>query len=211
MKRIFSTVLIALCAVLAFSSCETLDPDKDFSGTIYGFWVVDKLVVDASVTINGKTTTTSTPTDFSGEYCRLNLDTSHIATLWFNLEWPDTETFTYNESTQRIEFKKGLDKGDNGKALEDVNTIRRRAGIPEMNNYSAFGYKDVLEVVLDERRMELCFEGHRYFDMLRNQLPLDRRYVGYHTWEVIQPTDLRIAMLISQDEINSAGIEQNPR
>ncbi len=102
-------------------------------------------------------------------------------------------------------------KGDNGKALEDVNTIRRRAGIPEMNNYSAFGYKDVLEVVLDERRMELCFEGHRYFDMLRNQLPLDRRYVGYHTWEVIQPTDLRIAMLISQDEINSAGIEQNPR
>ena len=102
-------------------------------------------------------------------------------------------------------------KGDNGKALEDVNTIRRRAGIPEMNNYSAFGYKDVLEVVLDERRMELCFEGHRYFDMLRNQLPLDRRYVGYHTWEIIQPTDLRIAMLISQDEINSAGIEQNPR
>ena len=117
MKRIFSTVLIALCAVLAFSSCETLDPDKDFSGTIYGFWVVDKLVVDASVTINGKTTSSTTTTDFSGEYCRLNLDTSHIATLWFNLEWPDSEKFSYDESIQRIEFKKGLDKGDNGKAI----------------------------------------------------------------------------------------------
>ena len=117
MKRIFSTVLIALCAVLAFSSCETLDPNKDFSGTIYGFWVVDKLVVDASVTINGNTTTNTTTTDFSGEYCRLNLDTSHIATLWFNLEWPDSETFTYDESTGRIEFKKGLDKGDNGKTI----------------------------------------------------------------------------------------------
>ena len=56
-------------------------------------------------------------TDFSGEYCRLNLDTSHIATLWFNLEWPDMESFTYSEATQRIEFKKGLDKGDNGKAI----------------------------------------------------------------------------------------------
>ena len=117
MKRIFSTVLIALCAVLAFSSCETLDPYKDLSGTIYGFWVVDKLVVDASITINGNTTSSTTTTDFSGEYCRLNLDTSHIATLWFNLEWPDSEKFSYDESTQRIEFKKGLDKGDNGKAI----------------------------------------------------------------------------------------------
>ncbi len=99
----------------------------------------------------------------------------------------------------------------NGEALADVNTIRRRAGIPEMNNYSTFGYNNVLEVVLDERRMELCFEGHRFFDVFRNKLPMDRRYVGYHTWEVIQPGDLRIAMLISQDEINSAGIPQNPR
>ena len=100
---------------------------------------------------------------------------------------------------------------EGGKALADVNTIRRRAGIPEMNNYAAFGYNSVLDVVLDERRMELCFEGHRYFDVFRNKLAMDRRYVGYHTWEIIQPDDLRLAMLISQDEINSAGIEQNPR
>ena len=117
MKRIFSTILIALCAVLAFSSCETLDPDKDFSGTIYGFWVVDKLVVDASLTINGTTTSNTSTIDFTNEYCRLNLDTSHIATLWFNLEWPDSEKFSYDESTKRIEFKKGLDKGDDGKAI----------------------------------------------------------------------------------------------
>ena len=109
----------------------------------------------------------------------------------------------------RAEAYAKLNEG--GKALADVNTIRRRAGIPEMNNYAAFGYNSVLEVVLDERRMELCFEGHRYFDVFRNKLAMDRRYVGYHTWEIIQPDDLRLAMLISQDEINSAGIEQNPR
>ena len=109
----------------------------------------------------------------------------------------------------RAEAYAKLNEG--GKALADVNTIRRRAGIPEMNNYAAFGYNSVLEVVLDERRMELCFEGHRYFDVFRNKLAMDRRYVGYHTWEIIQPDDIRIAMLISQDEINSAGIEQNPR
>ena len=101
--------------------------------------------------------------------------------------------------------------GQDGKALDDVNTIRRRAGIPDMTNISDFGYSKALDVVLDERRMELCFEGHRYFDIFRNQLPMDRRYTGYHTWEIIQPDDLRIAMLISQDEVNSAGIDQNPR
>ena len=117
MRKFFSIALIALCAAFALTSCETLDPDKDFSGTIYGFWVVDKLEVDASLTINGTTTSHTSTTDFTGEYCRLNLDTSHIATLWFNLEWPDSETFTYSESTNQIEFKKGLDKGDNGKAI----------------------------------------------------------------------------------------------
>ena len=117
MKRLITTLVIAACAVLAFSSCETLDPDKDFSGTPYGFWVVDKLEVDASITLNGNTTSTTNTTDFTRDYCRLNLDTSHIATLWFNLEWPDSEAFTYDETAKRIEFKKGLDKGDNGRAI----------------------------------------------------------------------------------------------
>ena len=103
--------------------------------------------------------------------------------------------------------------GQDGKALEDVNTIRRRAGVHEYSSgdLSGFGYGKALDVVLDERRMELCFEGHRFFDVFRNRLPMDRRYVGYHTWEIIQPGDLRIALLISQDEINSGGIAQNPR
>ena len=66
-------------------------------------------------------------------------------------------------------------------------------------------------MVLDERNKELCFEGHRYFDVFRNNLPLDRRYVGCHDWEIIQPTDKRIAMLIPLDEINASGIPQNER
>ena len=117
MKKIFSTILIAVFAAFAFNSCETLDPEKDFSGTIYGFWVVDKLEVDASVTAAGTTHQNTSTIDFSKDYCRLNLDPSHIATLWYNLEFPDTEAFSYDESTKRIEFKKGLDKGDNGKAI----------------------------------------------------------------------------------------------
>lgn len=117
MKKFFSTILIGICAAFALCSCETMDPENDFGGTPYGFWVVDKLVVEASVTINGNTTSTTNTTDFSSEYCRLNLDTSHLATLWFNFEFPDVESFTYDESKEMIYFKKGLDKGDNGKAI----------------------------------------------------------------------------------------------
>ncbi|MBO4475592.1 MAG: RagB/SusD family nutrient uptake outer membrane protein [Bacteroidales bacterium] len=103
--------------------------------------------------------------------------------------------------------------GQDGKALDDINTIRRRAGIPELTSgdVNSLGYGTTLDLVLDERRMELCFEGHRFFDVFRNKRALDRRYIGYHTWEIIQPGDLRIAMLISQDEINASGIPQNPR
>ena len=117
MKRIFSMILIGVCAALAFSSCETMDPDKDFSGTPYGFWVVDKLDVEVSLTILGNTTKTTHTTDYTTQYCRLNLDTSNYATLWFNFEAPDIEKFTYDESTGKITFTKGLDKGDNGKAI----------------------------------------------------------------------------------------------
>lgn len=116
MKRLITSFLIALGAAFAFSSCETLDPDKDFSGTPYGFWIVDKLEVEASVTINGNTTSSTNTTDFTGDYCRLNLDTSHMAALWYNLDL-DLETFSYDESARRITFQESLNAGDNGKAI----------------------------------------------------------------------------------------------
>ena len=94
--------------------------------------------------------------------------------------------------------------------------IRDRAGLTgdaEMTagNIAARGYSSVLDLVLDERRRELCYEGHSAFDTFRNNLPMDRRFVGCHDWEIMQPNDPRIALLIPLDEINSSGIDQNKR
>lgn len=109
--------MIAACAALAFSSCETLDPDKDFSGTPYGFWVVDKLVVDASLTINGNTYNSTNTTDFTSDYCRLNLDTSGIASLWYNLDL-GLGSISYDQTAGRITFREdGVHAGDDGKAI----------------------------------------------------------------------------------------------
>jgi hypothetical protein len=116
MKRFILSAMVALCAAFAFSSCETLDPDKDFSGTPYGFWVVDKLEVEVSTTVNGNTTKHTSTTDFTKDYCRLLLDTSHIANLWYNLD-TDFETFTYDSEAKRMTFKESLNAGDNGKAI----------------------------------------------------------------------------------------------
>ena len=117
MKRFFIPVLIAFCAVFTFISCEPQDPYKDFSGTPYGFWIVDKLDVEVSTTINGNTTKHTSTTDFSKYYCRLNLDNvSHLAALWYNLDF-DLEAFSYDEGTGRLTFKESLNAGDNGKAI----------------------------------------------------------------------------------------------
>jgi len=53
--------------------------------------------------------------------------------------------------------------GDENGALKALNTVRKRAGMP---NVSARGEK-LLEAVKHERRIELAFEEHRYFDVRR--------------------------------------------
>jgi hypothetical protein len=103
--------------------------------------------------------------------------------------------------------------GMNAEALADVNVIRTRAGLSGDELFSLsnmHGYQNVLDVVLDERRMELAFEGQRAFDVYRNELSLNREYAGVQPWEIINYTDNKIQYLIPEDEITVSGIQQNP-
>ena len=108
--------------------------------------------------------------------------------------------------------------GNEAKALEYVNIIRKRAGIPEWTgkaHYESEGYKELLDVVLDERRLELCFEGHRAFDLYRNGRAIDRRFAGNQDWEVIELTDdekgldFRFPYCIPFEETSVSGIQGN--
>jgi hypothetical protein len=113
--------------------------------------------------------------------------------------------------------------GDYQGALDDINVIRRRANIPDrMLSGTSSPSTDVLTWVLDERRLELAWEGHRRYDIFRNHLTLDRRYPGSHLVGsastvnlYIEPNDLRIAEFIPRTEIDAypggAGVlVQNP-
>ena len=108
--------------------------------------------------------------------------------------------------------------GNEAKALEYVNVIRSRAGIPvwrDKAHYESEGYKDLLDVVLDERRLELCFEGHRALDLYRNGRAIDRRFAGNQDWEVIELTedekglDFRFPYCIPFEETSVSGIPGN--
>ena len=103
--------------------------------------------------------------------------------------------------------------GNTSAALTDVNAIRTRAGLSGTELFDAgnmHGYTDVLDVVLDERRMELAFEGHRYFDVYRNRRDMDRRFPGIHPWEVIPYTADKIQYPIPYVETSVSHIDQNP-
>ncbi|MBO4361343.1 MAG: RagB/SusD family nutrient uptake outer membrane protein [Paludibacteraceae bacterium] len=104
--------------------------------------------------------------------------------------------------------------GQDAKALDDVNVIRKRAGLTgdalmTAANMAERGYSSTLDVVLDERRLELAFEGFRTLDVFRNKRSLDRRFPGIHTWEVIDCHDPKILYPIPFDEISVSGIQQN--
>lgn len=49
-------------------------------------------------------------------------------------------------------------------AQTPLNIVRTRAGLP---NITTSDYAKMKEIIIHERRMELAFEGHRWFDMIR--------------------------------------------
>ena len=103
--------------------------------------------------------------------------------------------------------------GQDAKAYEDVNAIRTRAGIPAKGMFAAgnlHGYTSALDVVLDERRLELAFEGFRTHDLTRNKLNIDRQYPGAQPWEIVPYNHDHLIYPIPNNEWTVSGIQQNP-
>ena len=79
-------------------------------------------------------------------------------------------------------------KGEKTAAVADLNTVRENRIIPPegetIDDYlydeGTISDDDLPDVVLKERRIELAFEGHRIFDLLRNNKEIIRNYWGFH-------------------------------
>lgn len=108
--------------------------------------------------------------------------------------------------------------GNNDAAIQDVNLIRGRAGLSGNQLYTSIDLKgraSVLDVVLDERRLELAWECQRPGDLFRNNRPMIRAYPGFHSLDrynqTVQPTDNRVIFLIPSRELTlNPNLTPNP-
>jgi hypothetical protein len=56
---------------------------------------------------------------------------------------------------------------DRSGAIEDINVVKTRATVPLLSSATTITNDELLMVIEHERRYELAFEGHRYFDIIR--------------------------------------------
>jgi hypothetical protein len=107
--------------------------------------------------------------------------------------------------------------GQNQLALDNVNIIRQRAGLTgdelfRLDNMR--GYASVMDIVLDERRLEFWLEGHRAQDVFRNKRTMNRSYMAWQGWSgpsYIPYTSNRIINFIHEDELaRNPNLKQNP-
>lgn len=81
-----------------------------------------------------------------------------------------------------------LKAGDEGTALDRLNVVRERAGVPDATSID-------IDFILDERGRELLGEYHRWFDLKRTGKLIER--ASAHNWQI--------------DEANFVGTDGNPK
>jgi len=97
--------------------------------------------------------------------------------------------------------------GKESAAIEDLNIIRERAGVAKYPSVidKREGNDEIFKAILTERSVELAFEGHRFFDLIRMGF-IGETLAFYETW-----TDDDKLLPIPQREIQTnPNMTQNP-
>ncbi|TXK45733.1 RagB/SusD family nutrient uptake outer membrane protein [Pontibacter qinzhouensis] len=100
------------------------------------------------------------------------------------------------------------EQGSPESAQQYVNEVRRRAGLQSLEGLSQ---PEMREVIMQERRVELAYEAHRWFDLVRTgraQEVVNAYYAGKGLNFSIAPHELILPIPRREIEINPA-IKQN--
>lgn len=106
--------------------------------------------------------------------------------------------------------------GDAGGALSLLNQVRERAGLPALKDTDQAALRQAIQ---RERRVELCFEGHRWFDLIRTGTMLStmsaykEKYLKYGGYLVVNYviTDNKVRFPIPFREVSvNPELGQNP-
>ena len=109
-----------------------------------------------------------------------------------------------------IRAEASAELGDDTNAQEDLETLRVARGLDAYGSANpAPNGAALIDAVMDERRREFAFEGHRWFDLKRRGMDIPKQE-GLPT---ISYTDYRILSNIPNSELNDPrfqNVEQNP-
>jgi len=160
---------------------------------------------------------------WDGSGCSIRSATPYLC--WFSEKFSHDVNISYPISSSFIMIRYSeviLNRAEayahlnDNKAIDDVNVIRTRAGLTGAAQMSAAnmakrGYNNLVDMVLDERRMEFYYEGFRVLDLLRNKKDIDRRFPSFAKCEVVPYTYPYIQYQIPLDETQVSGIAPNDR
>ncbi|PWJ36156.1 RagB/SusD family nutrient uptake outer membrane protein [Sediminitomix flava] len=90
-----------------------------------------------------------------------------------------------------------LAKGNVSGATDYVNQVRSRAGLAGVASVD-------LDAIYHERRVELAFEGHRYFDLLRRGLDYAKSKIDVTNYSLTAPTE-NGGIYVNSDNQNLTG------
>ena len=150
-----NTITYSICRAMPelYDSYPVGDVRRDYN-------IVDYVVIDA----DGNTE----PTNDGIYYAFKWRHDPNPATRGYATEWQSPFNFPLTRFADVLliyaEAQCRADGSPNSDAYTAINRVRTRAGL---GNLSGLSGPDFLKAVLDERKWELCYEGHRWADLVR--------------------------------------------
>jgi len=150
-----NTIAYSICRAMPelYNSYQAGDKRRDYN-------IVNYLVIDEK----GNTR----PTNDGLFYAYKWRHDPNPATRGYATEWQSPFNFPITRYADVLliyaEAQCRAENSPNSDAYKAINQVRNRAGL---GNLSGLSGPDFLKAVLNERKWELCFEGHRWFDLVR--------------------------------------------
>ena len=106
----------------------------------------------------------------------------------------------------------GYTGDDSGEAFTLLNSIRSRAGVSTYDSDDLPDQTSFRKAIADERRLELAFENHRWFDLIRTGTAVETMNNSSQESSKFTVKDYQLVYPIPQREINAnpVVIKQNP-
>ena len=197
-----NTITYSICRAMPelYNSYAANDVRRDHN-------IVDYVVIDA----DGNTQ----PTNDGFYYAFKWRHDPNPATRGYATEWQSPFNFPLTRFADVLliyaEAQVRADGSPNAEAYAAINRVRKRADLGDLSGLSG---SDFLQAVLDERKWELAFEGHRWADLVRYGQLIDAvqgASLGNPIAAAnIMPHHVLFPLPAREIQVSNGALEQNP-